>query len=139
MKPEPAQKTKIRYSDKELGEFKENVLKELEKANKNLNFLKETSIKGGVNGTHDTAPSFKGFPEEGHESFTIEEKSASILRQKKYIKDLKNALFFIGNKNYGICTITGKKIPKERLKVVPHATTSIEGEMIKEEKRQKFN
>ena len=51
------------------------------------------------------------------------------IRQEKFIRDLKNAILRIENKTYGVCRVTGKLIQKERLKLVPHATLSIEAKM----------
>jgi RNA polymerase-binding transcription factor DksA len=76
------------------------------------------------NGTDDTSPTFKAF-EEGSESM-FKEANSNSNRQKKFIRDLKNALFRVENKTYGLCRVTGKLISKERLKIVPHATMSIE-------------
>jgi RNA polymerase-binding transcription factor DksA len=72
------------------------------------------------NGTDDTSPTFKAF-EEGSESMSKEANSQLAIRQEKFIRDLKNALFRVENKTYGLCRVTGK-ISKERLKIVPHAT-----------------
>ena len=77
------------------------------------------------NGTDDTSPTFKAF-EEGSETMSKEANSQLASRQEKFIRDLKNALIRIENKTYGICKVTGKLISKERLKIVPHATMSIE-------------
>ncbi len=77
------------------------------------------------NGTDDTAPTFKAF-EEGSETMSKEANSQLAIRQEKFIRDLKNALIRIENKTYGVCRVTGKLIMKERLKLVPHATLSIE-------------
>lgn len=77
------------------------------------------------NGTDDTSPTFKAF-EEGSETMSKEANAQLAIRQEKFIRDLKNALIRIENKTYGICKVTGKLIDKERLKLVPHATMSIE-------------
>lgn len=77
------------------------------------------------NGTDDTSPTFKAF-EEGSETMSKEANTQLALRQEKFIRDLKNALVRIENKSYGVCRVTGKLISKERLKLVPHATLSIE-------------
>jgi RNA polymerase-binding transcription factor DksA len=73
----------------------------------------------------DTSPTFKVL-EEGYQVFSKEENSKFAARQEKFIKSLENALVRINNKTYGICRVTGKLIPKDRLRVVPHATLSIE-------------
>ena len=77
------------------------------------------------NGTDDTSPSFKSF-DEGSEVMNKESNVQLAIRQEKFIRDLKNALMRIENKTYGVCRVTGKLIQKERLKLVPHATLSIE-------------
>ena len=77
------------------------------------------------NGTDDTSPTFKAF-EEGSETMSKEANSQLAIRQEKFIRDLKNALFRVENKTYGTCKVTGKLISKERLLIVPHATMSIE-------------
>ena len=77
------------------------------------------------NGTDDTSPTFKAF-EEGSETMSKEANSQLAIRQEKFIRDLKNALFRVENKTYGVCKVTGKLISKERLMIVPHATMSIE-------------
>ncbi len=117
--------TKLRYSDAELEEFKALIQEKIEKAEKDLEVLRENFMNDGNNGTDDTAPSFKAF-EEGSETMSKEQNAILAGRQEKFIRDLKNALIRIENKTYGICRVTGKLINKERLKLVPHATLSIE-------------
>lgn len=120
-----AQDTKVRYSDKDLAEFKELIEAKIEKAQKHLQLLKSSYMNDGNNGTDDTAPTFKAF-EEGSETMSKEANTQLAIRQEKFIRDLKNAILRIENKTYGICRVTGKLINKERLKLVPHATLSIE-------------
>ena len=116
---------KLRYSDADLAEFKEIILKKIEKAQTDLELIKSAYMNDLNNGTDDTSPTFKAF-EEGSETMSKEANSQLAIRQEKFIRDLKNALFRVENKTYGICKVTGKLISKERLKVVPHATMSIE-------------
>ncbi|MBD3582076.1 TraR/DksA C4-type zinc finger protein [Flavobacterium sp. MAH-1] len=116
---------KIRYSDADLAEFKEIILKKIEKAKADLDLIKSAYMNDLNNGTDDTSPTFKAF-EEGSETMSKEANSQLAIRQEKFIRDLKNALFRVENKTYGICKVTGKLISKERLKIVPHATMSIE-------------
>lgn len=116
---------KIRYSDADLAEFKELILKKIEKAQNDLELIKSAYMNDLNNGTDDTSPTFKAF-EEGSETMSKEANSQLAIRQEKFIRDLKNALFRVENKTYGICKVTGKLISKERLKIVPHATMSIE-------------
>lgn len=116
---------KLRYSDADLAEFKEILLKKIEKAQADLDLIRSAYMNDLNNGTDDTSPTFKAF-EEGSETMSKEANSQLAIRQEKFIRDLKNALFRVENKTYGICKVTGKLIAKERLKVVPHATMSIE-------------
>lgn len=117
--------TKERYSDAELAEFKELIQSKIRKAQEQLELYKSAYVNDGNNGTDDTSPTFKAF-EEGSETLSKEANSQLAIRQEKFIRDLKNALIRIENKTYGICRVTGKLIAKERLKLVPHATLSIE-------------
>ncbi|WP_224484158.1 TraR/DksA family transcriptional regulator [Robertkochia aurantiaca] len=116
---------KARYSDKELEEFRVLIEQKIEKAKQDLELLKSSYKNDGNNGTDDTSPTFKAF-EEGSETMSREANTQLAIRQEKFIRDLKNALVRIENKTYGICRVTGKLINKERLKLVPHATLSIE-------------
>ena len=118
---------KIRYSDEELMEFKELILEKLARARKDLELLNE-NVSGGDNNADDTAPTFKVL-EEGSNVLSKEENGQLAARQYKYIQNLENALIRIENKTYGICRVTGKLIPKERLRAVPHATLSVEAKM----------
>ena len=116
---------KVRYSDEELAEFKELILKKLEEARKDYDLLKQTLANTDNNGTDDTSPSFKMI-EDGSETLSREETAQLAARQEKFIKHLEDALLRIRNKTYGICRVTGRLISKERLRLVPHATLSIE-------------
>ncbi|WP_339650536.1 TraR/DksA C4-type zinc finger protein [uncultured Maribacter sp.] len=120
-----AEDLKVRYSDKDLAEFKELIEDKIVKAKSHLELLKSAYMNDGNNGTDDTSPTFKAF-EEGSETMSKEANTQLAIRQEKFIRDLKNALLRIENKTYGICRVTGKLINKERLKLVPHATLSIE-------------
>jgi len=116
---------KVRYSDSDLDEFKTLIEEKIEKAKKDLDLLKSAYMNNGNNGTDDTSPTFKAF-EEGSATMSKEANSALAIRQEKFIRDLKNAMIRIENKTYGVCRVTGKLINPERLKLVPHATLSIE-------------
>ena len=116
---------KLRYSDADLAEFKEIIVNKIEKAKADLELIKSAYMNDLNNGTDDTSPTFKAF-EEGSETMSKEANSQLAIRQEKFLRDLKNALFRVENKTYGICRVTGKLINKERLKLVPHATMSIE-------------
>jgi len=117
--------SKTRFSDKELAEFKELILKKIEKAEQDLELIKSAYTNDSNNGTDDTSPTFKGF-EEGSSTLSKEDNALLALRQEKFLRNLNNALKRIENKTYGICRVTGKLIQKERLLLVPHATLSIE-------------
>ena len=116
---------KTRYNDKDLEEFKELINKKLVDARRELISLQEVITNSDDHGTDDTAVSIK-LMEDGSDSLAKEEASALAIRQKKFIEQLENALIRIENKTYGICRVTGKLIPKERLRAVPHTTQSIE-------------
>ena len=115
------------YSAEELQFFKELILKKREEAVHNLEMLNE-AVAGCDTDASDTAPTFKTL-EEGNSVLSKEENSRLAVRQQKFIKDLDAALIRIENKTYGICRVTGKLIPKERLMIVPHATMTIEAKM----------
>lgn len=114
-----------RYSDADLQEFKKLIQEKIAKAEKDLMLINESFLNDQNNGTDDTSPTFKAF-EEGAETLSKEQNSILAGRQEKFIRDLRNALIRIENKTYGVCRVTGKLIPKERLLAVPHATLSIE-------------
>ena len=125
--------TSKRYSDKDLVEFKTLIQDKITSAKRDLKRLRDSITQGAGNGTSDTYSAFKAF-EEGSETLSKESNSILAQRQEKFIRDLNNALIRIENKTYGICRVTGKLIKKERLKLVPHATLSIEAKMQKNNK-----
>jgi RNA polymerase-binding transcription factor DksA len=112
----------LRYSDADLAEFKALINAKLEKAKSDLDLIKSAYMNDLNNGTDDTSPTFKAF-EEGSETMSKEANSQLAIRQEKFMRDLRNALVRIENKTYGLCKVTGKLINKERLKIVPHATS----------------
>jgi RNA polymerase-binding transcription factor DksA len=114
-----------RYSDKDLEEFRILIQEKIDKAEHDLELIKSAYMNDHNNGTDDTSPTFKAF-EEGSATMSKEANSALAIRQEKFIRDLRNAMIRIENKTYGVCRVTGKLIIKERLKLVPHATLSIE-------------
>ncbi|MBD5315639.1 MAG: TraR/DksA family transcriptional regulator [Bacteroides sp.] len=116
---------KTRYSDEELQEFKELILKKLEKAQRDYDIIKADLDNSDGNDVADTSPTFKVL-EEGANTLGKEEAGRLAQRQMKFIQHLQAALVRIENKTYGICRETGTLIPKERLRAVPHATLSIE-------------
>jgi DnaK suppressor protein len=117
-----------RYSDAELKEFKALIEKKLDEAARDFELLKNTLSHKDDHGTDDTSPTFK-LLEDGSDVLSKEETAHLAARQEKYIQNLKNALIRIQNKTYGICRVTGKLIPKERLRSVPHATLSIDAKL----------
>ncbi len=115
----------LQYSEKDLAEFKEIIESKIKQAKKDLALLESAYKNDSDNSTNDTAPTFKSF-EEGSKTMSKEANVQLAIRQEKFIRDLNNALLRIENKTYGICRVTGKLINKERLKLVPHATLSID-------------
>jgi DnaK suppressor protein len=121
-------KEKTRYSDEELEEFRIIIIEKLDKAKEDLKMLTDAYTNNNDHDINDTSPTFKVL-EEGYQVLSKEENSRLAARQQKFIQSLENALIRIENKTYGICRITGKLIPKERLRIVPHATLSIDAKM----------
>ena len=117
--------TKTKYNEAELQEFKEIIFKKIARAEEDLALLESSYKNDANNGTDDTLSSFKSF-DEGSEVMNKEKNVQLAIRQEKFIRDLKNALLRIENGTYGVCRVTGKLIQKERLRLVPHATLSIE-------------
>ena len=115
----------VRFSDKELAEFKVLILEKIEKAQHDLELIKSAYMNDHNNGTEDTSPQFKAF-DEGSAVMSKESNSELAIRQEKFIRDLKYAHVRIENKTYGVCRVTGKLINPKRLELVPHATLSIE-------------
>ena len=128
---------KTRYSDEELAEFKEIINEMLQKARKEYDTLRRVVMHNGSNDIEDTTPSFKTVEDDGAYQLSKEEASQLAQRQYKFIQNLEAALVRIENKTYGICRVTGKLIPKERLRLVPHATTTVEGKAILEKTGRK--
>lgn len=121
---------KTRYSDEELQEFKQIILAKLEKATNEYEQLRQQVIGGGDNDVSDTSHTFKAL-EEGADTLEKEHAARMAERQRQFIKHLQAALVRIENKTYGICRATGKLIPKERLRAVPHATLGIDAKQNK--------
>ncbi len=116
---------KTKYSDAELEEFKAIISEKLEAAKREFENLRSTVMNANENDTEDTSPTFKNM-EEGASTLSKEDAGRLAQRQMKFIQNLQAALIRIENKTYGVCRETGKLIPKERLRAVPHATLSIE-------------
>jgi RNA polymerase-binding transcription factor DksA len=123
-----------RYPDKDLEKFRELIEEKITKAQHDLELIRSAYMNDGNNGTDDTSPTFKAF-EEGSETMSKEANTQLAIRQEKFIRDLKNALIRIENKTYGVCRVTGKLISAERLKLVPHATLSIEAKNMQKSHR----
>ena len=128
--------TKVRYSDEELEEFRTIINDMLDKARKEYNTLRRVIMHNGSNDIEDTTPSFKTVEDDGAYQLSKEEASQLAQRQYKFIQNLEAALVRIENKTYGICRETGKLIPKERLRLVPHATLTVEAKEMLAKKGQ---
>ena len=121
---------KTRYSDEELQEFKTLILEKLDLAKRDYEDMMASLMNRDNNGVDDTSPTYK-IIDEGAITQSREELTALAARQQKFIQGLQAALIRIENKTYGVCRETGKLIPKERLRAVPHATLSIEAKNMK--------
>ena len=131
-----AETTKVRYSDEELEEFRTIINDMLDKARKEYNTLRRVIMHNGSNDIEDTTPSFKTVEDDGAYQLSKEEASQLAQRQYKFIQNLEAALVRIENKTYGICRETGKLIAKERLRLVPHATLTVEAKEMLAKKGQ---
>lgn len=132
-KPSTASEDKTRYSDEELKEFEVMIKEKLEKAREEFKILKDTLTRTNEEGTDSTSGGNTKVLEDGAETAEKENLSQLAARQQKYITNLENALIRIKNRTYGICSVTGKLISKERLIAVPHTTQSIEAKMMKQD------
>ena len=132
-KPSSQSEDKTRYSEEELKEFQELIHKKLEKAKEEYKILKETLNRNNDEGTDATSGGNTKVLEDGAETAEKENLSQLAARQQKYITNLENALVRIKNGTYGICSVTGKLISKERLIAVPHTTQSIEAKLMQQD------
>lgn len=132
-KPSTTSEDKTRYSDEELKEFEVMIKEKLEKAKEEFKILKDTLTRTNEEGTDSTSGGNTKVLEDGAETAEKENLSQLAARQQKYITNLENALIRIKNRTYGICSVTGKLISKERLIAVPHTTQSIEAKMMKQD------
>lgn len=123
-----SEKEKTRYSDSELQEFKDLIMKKLEVARQELSSMQDYLSNANANGTEDTVGSYKTL-EDGSATHSKENISQLAARQRKFIENLEAALVRIENKTYGVCKVSGKLIQKERLMAVPHTTMSIEAKL----------
>lgn len=125
---------KTRYSDEELVEFRDLILEKIRLAQRDYQQMMDVLTNKEGNGVDDTMPTYK-ILEEGSMTQTREELTNMAARQQKFIQGLQAALVRIENKTYGVCRVTGKLIPKERLRAVPHATMSIEAKLASKKQR----
>lgn len=132
-KPSHGKDDRTRYSDEELKEFEKLILEKLEKAKSEYKILKDTLSRDNDAGTDATSGGNTKVLEDGAETAEKENLSQLAARQQKFITNLENALVRIKNSTYGICSVTGKLISKERLIAVPHTTQSIEAKMMKQD------
>lgn len=119
---------KTRYSDEELQEFREIIIKKLDVAREEFNTLQKNLRDGNENGTDSTNNNYLTL-DDGADTFEKENTTQLAARLMKFIQNLEAALVRIENKTYGICKTTGKLIPKERLRAVPHTTQTIEAKL----------
>lgn len=119
---------KTRYSDEELQEFKDIILKKLNSSREEFNTLQRSLKDGNENGTDSTNNNYLTL-DDGADTFEKENTTQLAARLMKFIQNLEAALVRIENKTYGVCKTTGKLIPKERLRAVPHTTQSIEAKL----------
>lgn len=123
--PEHQQGPVYRYSDEELGEFRDLINSRLESARKELVYLQGLITRKDEAGTEDTENRYMNM-EDGSGAMEREQLAQLASRQIQFTNHLEKALIRIENKTYGICRVTGKLIDKARLRAVPHATLSIE-------------
>ncbi|MBO7140805.1 MAG: TraR/DksA family transcriptional regulator [Prevotella sp.] len=126
---------KTRYTDEELEEFRQIIIEKLELAKRDYDQLMASLTNKDSNDVDDTSPTYKAL-EEGSEAQTKDDLMSFAARQQKFIQGLKAALIRIENKTYGIDRITGKLIPAERLRAVPHATLSVESKQLEKQRKQ---
>jgi RNA polymerase-binding transcription factor DksA len=131
--PSTMSEDKTRYTEDELKEFALLINGKLDKAREEFKILKDTLTRTNDAGTDSTSGGNTKVLEDGAETAEKENLSQLAARQLKYITNLENALVRIKNGTYGICSVTGKLISKERLIAVPHTTQSIEAKMMKQD------
>ena len=125
---------KTRYTDEELEEFRQIILDKLAVTRRDYEAYMDQLTRRNDNGVDDTAPTYHQL-EEGSEALSKETLMNMAVRTQKFIQGLEQALVRINNKTYGICRETGKLIPKERLRLVPHATLSIEAKNARDKRK----
>lgn len=125
---------KNRYTDEELEEFRQIILDKLAVTKRDYEVVIDQLTNRNDNGVDDTQPTYHAL-EEGSLVQSKETLMNMAARAQKFIQGLQAALIRIENKTYGICRETGKLIPKERLRTVPHATLSIEAKQMRDQKK----
>lgn len=115
----------LRYSTSELQEFRSIIESRLKETLETLSLLESSLLLDRSNGTDDTYRTYN-MEEDGQQTLEREEAARMVARQRKFYQELKMALSRIEQGSYGICRITGKRIPIERLRAVPHATLCVE-------------
>ncbi|MCR4808467.1 MAG: TraR/DksA family transcriptional regulator [Prevotella sp.] len=125
---------KTRYTDEELEEFRQIINEKLALAKRDYDQMMDTLTNRDSNDVDDTSPTYKAL-EEGSETQSKEDLMKFAARQQKFIQGLRAALVRIDNKTYGIDRITGKLIPAERLRAVPHATLSVESKELEKQRK----
>lgn len=123
----------VRYSDEDLNEFEQLITEKLNRSRAEYKMLKEELSHNSGNGINDTLPAFN-LIEDAADAFAKEEMSNQAMRLVKYIEHLQNALIRVKNKTYGICSVTGVLISKERLRSVPHSTLSMDAKLGRQNK-----
>lgn len=118
---------KVRYSDEDLLEFREIVENKLKMAQDELLTTEQQIADLNENGFNQQGGDWY---DDSTAHTDLEMLQRLLQRQQRHVQDLKNALLRIQNKTYGICIVTGQLISKERLRLVPHATKSIDGKNI---------
>ncbi|WP_053406998.1 MULTISPECIES: TraR/DksA C4-type zinc finger protein [Persicobacter] len=125
---EQQNQSQLRYSKEDLAEFEALILKKIGRATNELNFIKETLGKSNHSGTENSIGNIKPL----EDSADVQEKEnlqELAVRQQKFLNNLQKALIRIKNGTYGVCVDTGKLIPKDRLRAVPHTTQTIEAKL----------
>ncbi len=122
-----SQEPKVRYSDEDLQEFKELIDNKLVQAQEELDTTQRQIDDLNENGFNQQGGDWY---DDSTAHTDLEMLQRMLTRQQRHVQDLKNALLRIQNKTYGICTVTGNLIEKERLRLVPHATKSVDGKNI---------
>ena len=112
------------FSDAELAEFRQLIEDKRAQALEEIDAMR-AQIDDARENEGDSAYSFH-MADAGTDAMELEKLYLMIARQQKYAGYLERALERIESGTYGICKVSGKPIPKERLMAVPHTETSIE-------------